>query len=65
MLDSTALVQSFATDLSWYHPSHHRTTLCLMLQNHRLLHREPAQNLADNLLRDFEERWWSICRKVC
>jgi len=26
--------------------------------------REPAQNLADNLLRDFEERWWSICRKV-
>lgn len=24
---------------------------------------EPAQNLADNLLRDFEERWWSICRK--
>lgn len=26
--------------------------------------REPAQNLADNLLRDFEERWWTICRKV-
>ncbi|KAL3161794.1 Signal recognition particle 43 kDa protein, chloroplastic [Trebouxia sp. C0009 RCD-2024] len=24
---------------------------------------EPAQNLADNLLRDFEERWWTICRK--
>ena len=26
--------------------------------------REPAQNLADNLLRDFEDRWWTACRKV-
>eukprot|EP00891_Asterochloris_glomerata_P003586 jgi/Astpho2/3586/fgenesh1_pg.00058_%23_2_t len=24
---------------------------------------EPAQNLADNLLRDFEDRWWTACRK--
>ncbi|KAK9828851.1 hypothetical protein WJX72_002407 [[Myrmecia] bisecta] len=24
---------------------------------------EPAQNLADNLLRDFEDNWWTICKK--
>lgn len=28
------------------------------------LHREPASNLADNLLRDFEERWWKCCKEV-
>ena len=26
--------------------------------------REPAQNLAENLLRDFKDRWWTACRKV-
>jgi hypothetical protein len=28
------------------------------------LHREPPANLADNLLRDFEERWWKLCKEV-
>ena len=27
-------------------------------------HREPKINLADNLLRDFEDRWWKCCREV-
>ena len=26
--------------------------------------REPVQNLSDNLLRDFEDKWWKICREV-
>ncbi len=26
--------------------------------------REPPTNLADNLLRDFEERWWKHCKEV-
>jgi hypothetical protein len=26
--------------------------------------REPTSNLADNLLRDFEERWWKCCKEV-
>ena len=26
--------------------------------------REPPANLADNLLRDFEERWWKLCKEV-
>ena len=26
--------------------------------------REPATNLADNLLRDFEQRWWGAVKKV-
>lgn len=26
--------------------------------------REPPANLADNLLRDFEERWWKHCKEV-
>ena len=26
--------------------------------------REPASNLADNLLRDFEQRWWGAVKKV-
>ena len=28
------------------------------------LYREPAENLADNLLRDFETMWWNACREV-
>ena len=27
--------------------------------------REPKQNLSDNLLRDFEQGWWTACREVC
>ena len=27
--------------------------------------REPKQNLSDNLLRDFEQSWWTACREVC
>lgn len=27
--------------------------------------REPPSNLADNLLRDFEERWWKHCKEAC
>ena len=27
-------------------------------------HREPVENLADNLLRDFEDKWWKCCREV-
>jgi hypothetical protein len=26
--------------------------------------REPATNLADNLLRDYEQRWWGAVKKV-
>ena len=26
--------------------------------------REPASNLADNLLRDFEQRWWGAVKRV-
>ena len=28
-------------------------------------YREPAANLADDLLRDYESRWWGTVRKVC
>ena len=26
--------------------------------------REPAENLAENLKRDFETMWWTACREV-
>lgn len=26
--------------------------------------REPVENLSDNLLRDFEDKWWKTCRDV-
>ena len=26
--------------------------------------REPKQNLSENLLRDFEQSWWTTCREV-
>jgi hypothetical protein len=29
-----------------------------------VLGREVAQNLADNLLRDYEQRWWGAVKKV-
>lgn len=27
--------------------------------------RELANNLSEDLVRDFEEKWWNACRKVC
>ena len=31
--------------------------------SHTGVRREPARNLADDLLRDFEASWWACCRK--
>jgi hypothetical protein len=36
-------------------------TTCPTHQPH---HREPAANLADNLLRDYEQQWWSSVKKA-
>ncbi|KAK9845331.1 hypothetical protein WJX81_003616 [Elliptochloris bilobata] len=33
------------------------------VNKHHALAREPPENLADNLLRDFEERWWKHCKE--
>ena len=57
--DTCSLLQPSCNDFlhAKSHDMHSESDLCV-------LSREPAQNLADNLLRDFEERWWSICRKV-
>ena len=29
-----------------------------------VFYREPVENLSDNLLRDFEDKWWKMCRDV-
>jgi hypothetical protein len=44
-----------------------RALICCVSRLHRsvlLCCREPATNLADNLLRDFEQRWWGAVKKV-
>lgn len=34
-----------------------------VLQHRVSKNREPAKNLADDLLRDFEDRWWAAARQ--